>query len=116
MFQKGITCVYIYQKYENLHMLLFPQPSPRHTGKLQTGWVVSAVVRIQVMGHAQRVVITVFYSGCQSLTNGSPSVENSIGSSLTRFIDEKADGKGDTSETERPGQAGRVGEQELDEV
>lgn len=43
MFQKAITGVYIYQKYENLHMLLFPQCSPRQTGKLQTGWVVSAV-------------------------------------------------------------------------
>lgn len=43
LFPKAMTCVYIYQKYENLHMLLFPQPSPRQTGKLQTEWVVSAV-------------------------------------------------------------------------
>lgn len=92
----------------------------------QDGWSVQWI-RIQVMCHTQRMVISGFYSGWQSVTNGSPrehlhnsseimwrtALKAASPSLLMRKLGVRwTHQKGETSHRD----LGRLGEQELDEV
>lgn len=128
MLQKAITRFYIYQKYENLHIFLFLQSSPRQTGNIQTGWVVYEMGR--KLGHGQHSEggnqwflfrLAAWHKWDSSGNIFIHDMDDSIESSLTKFADDtKIDGEvalpSDVSILQRPAQAGRVCRQELCEV